>query len=51
MVGLERDDTILFCDDADQLKYLRCFLLFLEAVPCLEVNLGKSEIVSIGEIG
>jgi hypothetical protein len=46
------DDTILFCDaDLDQLSYIRMVLSCFEAVTGLRVNMAKSEMVPIGEVG
>ena len=46
------DDTILFCDASrEQLLYIRMVLIFFEAITGLNVNVGKSEIVPIGEVG
>ena len=45
------DDTLIFCDaDIDQIGYLKCTLLCFEAVFGLRVNLGKSEMVPIGNV-
>ena len=46
------DDTILFYDASrEQLLHIRMVLIFFEAITGLRVNVGKSEIVPIGEIG
>ena len=46
------DDTILFCDASwEQLLYVRMVLIFFEAITGLKVNVGKSEIVPIGDVG
>ena len=46
------NDTILFCDASrDQLLYIRMVLIFFEAITGLKVNVGKSEIVLVGEVG
>ena len=46
------DDTILFCDASrEQLLHIRMVLIFFEAITGLKVNVGKSEIVPIGEVG
>ena len=46
------DDTILFCDASrDQLLYIRMVLIFFEAITGLKVNVGKSEIVPVGDVG
>ena len=46
------DDTILFYDASrEQLLYVRMVLIFFEAITGLKVNVGKREIVPVGEIG
>ena len=46
------DDTILFCDASrEQLLYIQMVLIFFEAIIGLKVNVGKSEIVLVGEVG
>ena len=46
------DDTILFCDASEkQLLHIRMVLIFFEAITGLKVNVGKSEIVPVGEVG
>ena len=46
------DDTILFCDASrEQLLYIRMVLIFFEAITGLRVNVSKSEIVPVGEVG
>ena len=46
------DDTILFYDASrEQLLYVRMVLIFLKAITSLKVNVGKSEIVLVGEVG
>ena len=46
------NDTILFCDASrEQLLYIRMVLIFFEAIIGLKVNVGKSEIVLVGEVG
>ena len=46
------DDTILFCDASEeQLLHIRMVLIFFEAITRLKVNVGKSEIVPVGEVG
>ena len=45
------DDTLIFCDaDLDQIGDLKCTLLCFEAISRLKVNLGKSEMVPIGNV-
>uniref|UniRef100_A0A2N9FZT4 Reverse transcriptase domain-containing protein n=1 Tax=Fagus sylvatica TaxID=28930 RepID=A0A2N9FZT4_FAGSY len=45
------NDTIVFCDaDRDQLLHLRMVLACFEAVTGLGVNMGKSELVPVGEV-
>lgn len=46
------DDLILFCDaNMDQLLYMRMVLACFEAATCLRVNLSKSEVVLVGNVG
>ena len=46
------DDTILFCDASrEQLLYIQIVLIFFEAITGLKVNVGKSEIVPVGDVG
>ena len=46
------DNTVLFCDAfREQLLYIQMVLIFLEAIKGLKVNVGKSEIVPIGDVG
>ena len=46
------DDTILFCDASrEQLLYIRMVLIFFKAITGLKMNVGKSEIVPVGEVG
>ena len=41
-----------FCDASkEQLLYIRMVLIFFEAITDLKVNVGKSEIVLVGEVG
>ena len=45
------DDTVVFCDaDPEQLLHLRMVLSCFEAVTGLGVNMGKSEVVPMGEV-
>ena len=45
------DDTILFCDASrEQLLSIRLVLSCFQAFTGLKVNVGKSEIVPIGEV-
>jgi hypothetical protein len=45
------DDTLIFCGaQGEQIRHLRCIFLCFEAASGLRINLGKSEIVPIGEI-
>ena len=45
------DDTIVFCEaDCDQILHLRMVLAGFEAVTGLGVNMGKSELVPVGEV-
>jgi hypothetical protein len=46
------DDTLIFCEaNSEQLRHLRCIFLCFEAVSGLKINLAKSEIVLVGEVG
>jgi len=46
------DDTILFCDASrEQLLSIRLALTCFQAFTGLKVNVGKSEIVPVGEVG
>jgi hypothetical protein len=45
------NDTLIFCGvQEEQIQHLRCIFLCFEAASGLRINLGKSEIVPIGEI-
>ncbi len=45
------DDTVVFCDaDPEQLLHLRMVLSCFEAVIDLGVNMGKSELVLVGDV-
>ena len=45
------DDTLIFCDaDPIKLEHLRSVFLWFEAVSRLKINLGKSEMVPVGEV-
>jgi hypothetical protein len=45
------DDTLIFCGaERDQLVHLKCVLLCFEVVSGLRINLGKSEIATIGTV-
>jgi hypothetical protein len=45
------DDTLLFCgDQAEYVQNLQCIFLCFEAASRLKINLGKSELVPIGEV-
>ena len=45
------DDTILFCDASrEQILSIRLVLTCFQAFTSLKVNVGKSEIVPIGEV-
>jgi hypothetical protein len=45
------DDTLLFCDaDPTKIKQLGWVLLWFEAFSGLRINLGKSEMVPVGEV-
>ena len=46
------DDTTLFRDASkEQLLHIRMVLIFFEAITGLKVNVGKSEIMLVGEVG
>jgi hypothetical protein len=46
------DDTLIFCElNSEQLQHLRCLFLCFEAVLRLKINLEKSEIVLVGDVG
>ena len=46
------DDTVLFCDaPRDQLLSIRLALTCFQAFTSLKVNVGKSDIVLVGEVG
>ena len=46
------DNTILFCDASrEQFLYIWMVLVFFEAITGFKVNVGKSEIVLVGEFG
>lgn len=45
------DDTLIFCDaDPDQLTSVCYVFTWFEAVSSLKINLGKSELVPVGEV-
>lgn len=45
-------DTLIFHDtNSEQLRHLQGIFLCFEAVSRLEINLAKSEIVPVGEVG
>ena len=45
-------DTILFNDASrEQLLYIRMVLIFFEVITGLKVNVGKNEIVPVGDVG
>jgi hypothetical protein len=45
------DDTLILCGaQEEQIRHLRCIFLCFEAASGLRINLGKSEIVPIGEV-
>ena len=45
------DDTLIFCKaHLDQILILRMILIWFEAVSSLKINLGKSELVSVGVV-
>jgi hypothetical protein len=45
------DDTLIFCEaDSVHIAHLRSVLVWFEATSGLRVNLGKSELVQVGEV-
>uniref|UniRef100_A0A2N9GE37 Reverse transcriptase domain-containing protein n=1 Tax=Fagus sylvatica TaxID=28930 RepID=A0A2N9GE37_FAGSY len=45
------DDTLIFCDaDPSKIEHLGCVLTWFEAISGLKINLGKSEMVPVGEV-
>ena len=45
------DDTLIFCEaTSDHLSHLRSILIWFEATSGLRINLGKSELVQVGEV-
>jgi hypothetical protein len=49
---LHADDTMLMCDtEPEQLMYIRLVLSCFEVATRLRVNLAKSEMVPIGDVG
>ncbi|CAL5368692.1 unnamed protein product [Camellia sinensis] len=49
---LYADDALVFCDaEVAQLGFLRCVLVYFEAVSGLRINLSKSELIPVGEVG
>jgi exonuclease III len=49
--SLFADDTLIFCEACpEQLRYVRLILLCFEAVSGLKINLGKSELMAVGEV-
>uniref|UniRef100_A0A2N9FVR5 Reverse transcriptase domain-containing protein n=1 Tax=Fagus sylvatica TaxID=28930 RepID=A0A2N9FVR5_FAGSY len=45
------DDTLMFCDAvSSQIEQLGCVLTWFEAISGLKINLGKSEMVPVGEV-
>jgi hypothetical protein len=45
------DDTLIFCEvDPTHLFHLRSILIWFEATSGLRINLGKSELVQVGEV-
>jgi hypothetical protein len=50
--SLFADDTLNFYEAyPEQIRYVCLILLCFEAVLGLKVNLGKSELVAVGEVG
>jgi hypothetical protein len=49
--SLFADDTLIFYEAyLEKIRYVQLILLCFEAVLVLRVNLGKSELVAIGEV-
>lgn len=49
---LYADDAMIFCGaNSEQLGHLYCVLLCFEAVSSRKVNLAKSELILVGEVG
>jgi hypothetical protein len=45
------DNTLIFCEaDSDHIAHLRSILIWFEATSGLRVDLGKSELVQVGEV-
>ena len=45
------DNTLIFCEaDSNHIAHLRSILIWFEATSGLRVNLGKSELVQVGEV-
>lgn len=45
------DDTMIFCEvDPNQILHLRYVFTWFEAVSGLKVNMGKSELVPVGDV-
>ena len=45
------NDTLIFCEaDPDHLFHLRSILVWFEAISGLRINLGKSELIQVGEV-
>jgi hypothetical protein len=45
------DNTLIFCEaDSGHIAHLRSILVWFEAISGLRVNLGKSELVQVGEV-
>ena len=45
------DDTLIFCDaDHSKIEHLGCVLTWFEAIFGLKINLGKSEMVLVGDV-
>ena len=46
------DNTLIFCKPkVEQLRNMRCLLLCFEMISGLKINLSKSNIVPLGEVG
>jgi hypothetical protein len=45
------NDTLIFCDaNPSKIEHLGCVLTWFEAISGLKINLGKSEMVPVGEV-
>ncbi|WMV45736.1 hypothetical protein MTR67_039121 [Solanum verrucosum] len=49
-IGDVRDDTLIFCGEEEQLKYLRVILVLFEGISGLHINWRKSFLYPINEV-